>query len=147
MKASIQVPNELFFTTLLQHLGEQGSVKFTCRGESMRPFISNGDPIVLAALGSKSVKLGQIVLARYKKAFVLHRVVGRSKAYFYLAGDANLAQVEKIPLRDVLACVERIELEGKNIKLYTTYQRSIGLLWYYLRPVRVLMHKVSSLIK
>lgn len=116
--------------------------KFNLRGESMRPFLHEGDQITLLLINLKNIKVGHIVLAKYQNKYMLHRIVRIKDNKAWLAGDANVSQVEIVLLTDLIASVEKVYRNGKEIIVNTRLHRLSGLTWYHIRPLRYIGNKL-----
>lgn len=107
------IPNELFFASVEEIIGEGGSVEMTVKGFSMRPFIRNErDVVVLSPLGERALQRGMVLLFRYRGAHVLHRLCGMENGRLIMEGDGNYRQREEIDAKDVVAYVSELKLEG-----------------------------------
>lgn len=110
----------------------------------MRPFIEGGvDSVVLDR--AEQVRVGDIVLARYRDLYVLHRVYSTSPTSvtspsnptsFILMGDGNLSGTEQVLKSDILAKVVEIRTPHGRRKPLTR-----AWLWRHLLPVRWLLLK------
>jgi signal peptidase len=66
--------------------------------------------------------------------------VRKKAGEFWLAGDNNLVQIEKIASADLIAVLSEVRREGKVLAVSGTFNKSLGMLWYYLRlPRRVMV--------
>lgn len=142
---TIRIPNILFFESIIEILGSGKMAKFNLRGQSMRPFLHEGDQITLLAINLKNLKTGQIVLAKYQNKYMLHRIVRIKKNKVWLAGDANVSQVEVVFLADLIASVEQVFRKNKEIIVNTLFQRLSGLTWYHIRPLRIVSNKLFGI--
>lgn len=141
---SIHIANELLFEQVTEYLREGKDVTIRVKGNSMRPFLREGDKVLLMPSEGVTLSKGMIVLAKTQEAWVLHRVVQLNQQTVCLAGDANLAVHELIDYEDILAIVKS-SYRGYNIvKLNNKWKYMLGLLWYQMRPFRRLMKKVFN---
>jgi len=67
----------------------------------MRPFLRDGDKVVLIPANIRNVKKGMIVLAQTSLGTVLHRVVSINSERVLLRGDANLCQLEQANIENI----------------------------------------------
>ena len=92
-------------------------VEFSPRGESMRPFIEGGRDKV-ALVTCTEPEIGQIVLAKVKDAYVLHRIYEIKGKKIILRGDGNLVGHEICREGDIIARVVKIkDKSGKSKRL------------------------------
>ena len=127
----IVLPDEVMMESLAALLDEGREVRFTPKGESMRPFIEGGrDSVILRK--NAVVEVGEIVLARLRGGrYVLHRVIGKSGENLTLMGDGNLKGMESALACNVMGTVKGIvKPNGKCVK------PKRGRLWFRLLPFR-----------
>ncbi|MFD2743226.1 MULTISPECIES: S24/S26 family peptidase [Sphingobacterium] len=130
------IENHLFFQHVQEYIDDGKDVVFSVRGSSMSPFLKERDLITIKPLKDKDLKAGHIVLARYKKGYILHRVIRIDKEFLFLAGDANLVQIEKVDRNAVVGFLSEATRDKKDIPLYTSRMLCYAKLWYYIRPIR-----------
>ena len=126
------------------YLLEDKSVQIRIKGNSMLPFLRNGDHVELARTKKNEYKIGDVVLARWKDGYVLHRIVFKGKKYFYLTGDNNLFQVESVIPESVIAGVITGHREGHPIEVKGITFRFKGVCWFLLRPFRWILIKFKK---
>jgi signal peptidase len=137
-KQVIKMENEAFFTVVEQRLDVGDQVCIPVVGKSMEPFLRERDEVLLQTAKEVDIATGDIVLARWGQRYVLHRVVRKKKDELWLAGDNNLGQIEKIAYADLIAVLFEARRAGKLLAVSRTFNKSLGMLWYYLRlPRRV----------
>ena len=127
----ITFPNEVMMESIDALLVEGREVRFTPKGESMRPFIEGGrDSVIL--IKNNAVEVGDIVLAKLKDGrFVLHRVIAKSGDCLTLMGDGNLLGTESALACDVMGTVVGIvKPDGRRVRPRK------GRLWLKLMPFR-----------
>ncbi|MCL7988420.1 S24/S26 family peptidase [Sphingobacterium sp. lm-10] len=128
--------NSLFFQQVYEYICDGKEVAFSLRGSSMSPFLKEGDLITVKPLTGVSLKIGHIVLAYFKNGYILHRIIRLDQDYVYIAGDANLVQIEKIERKSVIGLLCEASRHKNNIPLYTLRMLCYAKLWYYMRPFR-----------
>lgn len=138
-------PNAVFFQSVKEAMERGKRVKINVKGQSMQPFLHEGDQVVIQQVLGDAVRIGQIILAKCNSAYVLHRVVAIWAGKIYMAGDGNLVQVEKIAKSDVLALGVQGYRNGTPLAVATLRMRLLGLLWFCLRPIRRISHKLYNL--
>ncbi|GHE39816.1 S24/S26 family peptidase [Sphingobacterium griseoflavum] len=142
----VVINNRLFFDEIEPYLVEGREVVFFVKGGSMRPFLREGDRVVIRKPTAYRWKRGEVLLAKWKQQYVLHRLVKRDGALLGLAGDANFAQVEWVKKEDVMAVVLSAHRGDRQIwNAEAHISRLFGLCWYYLRPLRRVVAKVKKI--
>jgi phage repressor protein C with HTH and peptisase S24 domain len=133
----IPFPNELFFREVKTLLDQGQQVRITVKGRSMRPFLQDGDTVVLAPASIRPIRWGMIVVARTDLCgIVLHRVVLISKDKIWLMGDAHTRQCERTTKKDVMATVVAAYRNSKELKLNSFGLNCARVLWFLLLPFR-----------
>ncbi len=133
------IPNQPFFEEIEQIISEGNTVELKVKGGSMRPYLRNEkDIVVISPFQQDDLKCGEIVLFRYHKNHLLHRIVKkREDGMLVIQGDGVCNRYEKVSQSDVVGIVRCIiRPNGKRI---ATNRFSFGIYWLYwnfLRPVR-----------
>jgi hypothetical protein len=134
---TIPFPNELFFREVKTLLDDGQQVRITVKGRSMRPFLQDGDTVLLAPVDARPIRWGAIIVARTDVCgIVLHRVVWTSRNKIWLMGDAHSRQRERTTKKEVLAIAVAASGNGKDRKLNSVKSNCARLLWFLLIPVR-----------
>ena len=117
---------------------EGKTVVLPVRGNSMRPFIQNGNDCVELHPLPPVLRKGDVVLARTSKGYyVLHRVTVISPDLLTLEGDGNISLRETCRPSDVLARAEWvIDAHKERHSLLDRRARIKWKMWYILRPLR-----------
>ena len=117
---------------------EGKTVVLPVRGNSMRPFIQNGNDCVELHPLPPVLRKGDVVLARTSKGYyVLHRVTAISPDLLTLEGDGNIGLRETCRPSDVLARAEWvIDAHKERHSLLDRRARIKWGMWYMLRPLR-----------
>lgn len=117
---------------------EGKTVVLPVRGNSMRPFIQNGNDCVELHPLPPVLRKGDVVLARTSKGYyVLHRVTAISPDLLTLEGDGNIGLRETCRPSDVLARAEWvIDAHKERHSLLDRRARIKWRMWYILRPLR-----------
>lgn len=117
---------------------EGKTVVLPVRGNSMRPFIQNGNDCVELHPLPPVLRKGDVVLARTSKDYyVLHRVTAISPDLLTLEGDGNIGLRETCRPSDVLARAEWvIDAHKERHSLLDKRARIKWRMWYMLRPLR-----------
>lgn len=139
------IENDIFFQEVQVFLASGKDVMFHIKGNSMLPFLSHGDKVLLSAITADDLKLGRIVLARSDWGYVLHRLVWKRGNYVWLAGDNNLVQVEKVERTNILGYVKYAEGVKGKVDVNSNGQVFMGICWFLLRPLRWLIFKIRKI--
>ena len=117
---------------------EGKTVVLPVRGNSMRPFIQNGNDCVELHPLPPVLRKGDVVLARTSKGYyVLHRVTAISPDLLTLEGDGNIGLRETCRPSDILARAEWvIDAHKERHSLLDRRARIKWRMWYMLRPLR-----------
>lgn len=145
MTKKVIIPNNAFFDELQTYLAQGKPVWFNVKGGSMRPFLLEGDRVMIQRCMPDELKAGDVILARWRQKYVLHRLVKFGKEGIGLAGDANLSQIEWIANEDILAKVQRAQRGSQTLwQASDRKQRLLGLCWYGMRPLRRVLAKLKK---
>ena len=146
-KGTIRIANKIFFKEVIELLSSGNDVLFTINGNSMRPFLSHGDKVLISPINEKNITFGKIILANSNYGYVLHRLVWRSEKYIWLTGDNNLIQVEKIDKTHIIGYVKYAENDGYKIDVNSFVQLFFAFTWFFLRPFRLLIFKLKRIFR
>lgn len=91
--------------------------RFQVKGTSMIPSICEGDMITLSLCRSFSPTPGEVVAFRHPltERLILHRVIGLRDNGYYVNGDNIHGSDLKIPEKNLLGVVVRIDREGRRL--------------------------------
>ncbi len=125
------------------------SLRFRAPGDSMRPFIRDGD--VLLVRPGLEIRLGDVVLCRAGEGRLLaHRVtrVDRQShpCSIVLQGDACPWPDGKLPLDNVLGRVVAVERGARRIRLDAGLPRWLGRLWILAWPLRWRIYRIGAVL-
>lgn len=140
------ISNEDYFTEVQRILREGKKVCIRVKGNSMCPFIQDGDTVLLGEYSGTPLPLGSNILAKDKDKFVFHRFVGKKNGQYILAGDGNLVLREYIAETDIIAIAYMHYPKNKelSIAIHRPWARLRGLGWYYMRLLRRIVIKFKS---
>ena len=144
---TILIPNNTFFKEVREILCEGKDVLFTINGNSMYPFLSHGDKVLLSTAREVDLTYGKIILANSNYGYVLHRLVWKNSKTIWLAGDNNLIQIERIDKEQVLGYVKYALVDGKEVNVRNTKFVLFSLLWFLLRPFRLIIYWLKKVIR
>ena len=142
------ISNELYFAEVQRMLDEGKEVRIRIKGGSMRPFIEDGDSVLLQAYRGEPLQLGSNILARHEGKYVFHRYVGKKNDQIILAGDGNLVLCEYIDRSDIVAIASTLFLQrsSEEINLNHSWARFRGMTWYHIRLFRRVIMKLKNLL-
>lgn len=142
------ISNDLYFTEVQRMLDEGKEVRIRIKGGSMRPFIQDGDSVLLLAYSGGVLLPGSNLLAKHQGKYVFHRYVGRKNGQIILAGDGNLVLKEYIDPTDIIAVasVHYPQQSVEEINLNYRWARLRGLTWYRIRLLRRIVAKLKRMV-
>jgi signal peptidase I len=135
------------FAELTDDILTQGSaVRFKARGQSMRPFIRDGDILTVAPVKTSMLRRSDVILYRAPAGnLVAHRVhsISRvnSKTMLTICGDAQLNSQETIHAHQVLGRVQNIERNGTITNITGVLPRMLSLFHFRLLKLYHLIHR------
>lgn len=121
------LPNQTFFQLAEQMLRQGHQVKIMAKGQSMRPFLLNGEEVTVVPVPDPNrLRKGIIILAKTTDGTtILHRIHEMGDGFILMKGDGNIDQTETVLPADVLGIVSSIHRNGREISPYTL-PRQIG---------------------
>lgn len=127
----IVLPNQPFFQWTEQMLQEGQNVELTVKGQSMRPFLRDGEMVTIVPVSDDSnLKKGTIILAKTEKDTVMmHRIFRMEGNRILMKGDGNILQTEWVQRGDVLGIAENVCRQGRDVSLYTPFRRLGAWCW------------------
>ncbi|CAM3818318.1 S24 family peptidase [Sphingobacterium prati] len=140
------ISNDLYFTEVQRMLDEGKEVRIRIKGGSMRPFIQDGDSVLLLAYRGEALQLGANLLAKHQGKYVFHRYVKKKNGEIVLAGDGNLVLCEYVTTKDILAVahIHYPKDTSRSININSLWNRICGLGWYHIRLFRRIMAKLRN---
>ena len=139
----VQVPNSQFFALAKQLLREGKKIEIPVKGGSMRPFLFDGETVVVAPVGVDCpLRKCDIILAETSTGQVMmHRIREISPAGIRMKGDGNLYQSELVRPEDVMGRVLSVVRHGKTISLYTPLGLFLARIWnpFWVRKIGFLL--------
>lgn len=139
------ISNEDYFAEVQRILNEGKEVRIRIKGNSMLPFIKDGDTVLLRAYQGQTLALGSSILAKDNDKFVFHRYVGKKNGQYMLAGDGNLVLCEYVEATDIIAIAYMHYPLGKDkgFNIDRPWARLRGLGWYHIRLIRRVLSKLK----
>ena len=126
-----------FLLIIQDTLLKTGSARFRVVSNSMLPFIKNGDWIEVTMMNeNSSLKIGDIILYRRPKDFLLHRIVKMTDDLIWTKGDRN--RIIDVPIKRSEVIAKLIKIQKNNTwfdmenPLMDIIHRSVGKISYFL---------------
>ena len=128
------------------------SIRFQAKGWSMRPFIRDGDFIVVSPVKSSSIRKGDVVFySNAENKIIVHRIIRKYKKNdritVFIKGDASFSSPEKMDIQNVLGKVIAIERNGRKKRLDTKLYQIIGLFFAVISPFSRWIYPIGSIMK
>ena len=128
------ISNDIFFAQVEALLDEGQSVVIRVKGYSMRPFMrSDRTQVRIAPISDsecKNLRVGDIVLFRYRGRHILHRIHRIEGNNITLAGDGNYRLWEYCSHEDIVGIVtDVISHRGKSTSCNSRRWRVASALW------------------
>ena len=144
-----EYPNSEIFKCVVEESAEGKKVQLRVKGNSMLPFIREGDCIILIPCNPSSLKIGDVVLFNHNKVVHLHRLIDKKENNLVLQGDGNINTKEIVELQDVIAKLQQIirKKKGKKVNSDTYIWYVCFYVWHFLRPFRPYLLKLYSMFK
>jgi len=126
--------------------------RFHAKGNSMVPFIRNGDIITISPLLVRKPQFGDIVafVHPHTEQLVVHRVIGRRNGNYLIKGDASSKSNDGlIPFDSLLGRVTTIQRNGRRIRLGLGFEKVfVGMLSHLklVVPIRKLFTSINQRI-
>lgn len=128
-----------FLGEIAQVLLEGNPVRIRIDGESMHPFIVGGkDEIELVPYHRECpLELWTCVFFRWQEHYMVHRFIGCHEGRYFMMGDGNLAQIEKVREEDILGILQTIyRADGSVQNCKDKCWLRKGKYWYRFRKFR-----------
>lgn len=133
---------------VIKEILENGSrVWITVTGMSMYPFLrEDEDCVELSQTSIDTIKKGDIVLIqRATGQYILHRVIRKENALFYIVGDAQQWIEGPLKNEQLVAVVTAIKRGKHKFSCQNRWWRLLVTLWINIIPLRHLFLKVIRL--
>ena len=128
-------------------LDEGKEVAFTIRGNSMWPLLHSGrDKIYLKKLDFYK-KYDIILYKRNNGSFVLHRIVGKKKGAFVLAGDGEFHTEYPIHNDQIVAGAVSGERNGKPFDCNNFFYKMYSRFWVFILPFRPVATRIYAKLR
>lgn len=125
------LPNQAFFELAEQMLRQGKKVEITVKGQSMRPFLLNGEKVTVVPVSdSNKLRKGIIILAKTLQGTTfMHRIHEMQDNLILMKGDGNIDQTELVMQTNVLGIVSSIHRNDREISPYTLPRRIGTWIW------------------
>ena len=114
--------SDIFGAVIDEALSNGTVVRFRAEGESMYPTIRDGELITVAAVSTREVVRGDVLLCRHGIRVLAHRVVGVTPCgtarFFELRGDAKASCDAPVGADAVVGRVVGVRRNGRVIPLF-----------------------------
>lgn len=138
------LPSRVLIPLVHAALNRGQNVRLTVKGDSMIPFIHNGDLIELEPIRS-NLSTSDIVLAKTANGyFVLHRIVHIKDENVWLRGDSQNYCEGPIARKKIIGRAIKLSHEGFNYSLNHGLLRIAGFIWMKMNLVRFFFHHIVS---
>ena len=126
----MKITNDIFFAEVERLLTESDEVTITIRGNSMRPMLRDGrDGVVLRRYDGESVRVGDVLLFRYRAGYVLHRVIKIENEQITFAGDGNYKIYEQAQRSEIVARMVAYVRDGRRVECKDREWQRYSRLW------------------
>lgn len=128
------------------------SIRFQANGWSMRPFIRDGDFIVVSPVKSSSIRKGDVVFySDAENKIIVHRIIRKYKKNdritVLIKADASFGSSEKVEIQNVLGKVVAIERNGREKRLDRKLYQIMGLFFAVISPFSRWIYPIGSIMK
>lgn len=125
-------------------------IRFRARGQSMRPFVHNGDVLEVQPLCESLIKRGDIVLYASDDHPVVHRVVAtREKdcqVYIITQGDASSFPDSETSLNQIYGRVIWVERNGRRMSTDSIVWIVVSRMWISLGRFRTGIFRLNRFV-
>jgi len=128
------------------------SIRFQAKGWSMRPFIRDGDFIVVSPVKNSSIRKGDVVFYfNAENKIIVHRIIRKYKKNdritVLIKADASFGSPEKVDIQNVLGKAIAIEKNGREKRLDRKLYQIIGLFFAVISPFSRWIYSIGSIMK
>ncbi|RLE37594.1 hypothetical protein DRJ17_06245 [Candidatus Woesearchaeota archaeon] len=122
---------------------------FKLRGNSMWPFIKDGDIVIVEPTEINNIFLGQIVLAEEGGVFFCHRLFKKKGEFFQTKADTFFGLDPLLEERNLLGKVIAIKRRGKIIRIDRRLHYFMGffILWFtfFISPFYYILRRLRKI--
>ena len=148
--ATISICGKDFVSLSADILKKKKSFSFKAFGSSMWPFIKQGDILLVEAVDSATIKIGDVVFVRMSESkIIVHRIISinHAKKSAAMRGDSATSGAEILSFSQILGKVTRIRRNNKPINLDQLWRQSLIFLWYHSYPIRTLLLSFRGFVR
>ncbi len=142
---------------VLEMIKDGGSYPIRGSGQSMKPFLNEGDTMIVTALDGKKIRVGDILLyERDNGKYVFHRVysINRDGTYSFVGDNQYRAEkgIRHDQLRAYVARIIRKDRHEIDCEKWTVRIPMVIYMWYRVKipfvsyRIRLLQEKIKRLI-
>lgn len=129
-------------SSLEKYLTEQGRVISSNVGVSMLPLLRQGkDLFFIEKKGAERCKVGDVVLYRRKRQYVLHRIIEVRAEDYVILGDNCTMKEYGIRDSDILAVMTSFIRNGKEHSVNEFAYKAYSFLWLSIAPIRIFLRQ------
>jgi signal peptidase I len=112
--SELMLSGDALRSVLSDVLNKGMTFRFKARGNSMSPFIKDGDVLTICPKRTKLFAKGDVVAYNHHtlNKIVIHRIVGRKKDNYLLKGDNTAGDADVVDEKDILGYVLKVERNG-----------------------------------
>ena len=126
----MKIKSDIFFAEVERLLTESDEVTITIRGNSMRPMLRDGrDGVVLRRYESEPIRVGDVMLFKYRAGYVLHRVIKIEDEQITFAGDGNYKIYEQAQRSEIVARMVAYVRVGRRVECKDREWQRYSRLW------------------
>ena len=136
-------------SSLEKYLSEHGRVISSNVGVSMLPLLRQGkDLFFIEKKGAERCRVGDVVLYRRKRQYVLHRVIEVRPEDYVILGDNCYVKEYGIKDSDIIAIMTSFIRNGREHSVNELAYKIYSFVWLKLAPIRIfLRHKIFPALK
>jgi hypothetical protein len=133
-------------------LSQGSSLRFEAKGNSMTPFIRDGETIEVVPVAGLDLRIGDIAFYWTEEGHPLaHRLIGKwwqdGVPFVQTRGDNCNRSDRPIPCRQVAGSVPAVYRRGKWHRLDRGLLRMVGIIWSRTPAVRLFLFPVLGRVK
>jgi len=135
-------------STYEQELEKNGTLIYTTKGRSMRPFLRSGqDLMVIERRDNSRFRPRDVVLYRRRSGkYVLHRIMVVRKQDYVLCGDNCWNLEPGIRDEQILGVLTAVIRDGKRLDVKAPGYRARVFIWWLLYPIRACVIYIRFLV-
>ena len=110
-------PNKVKVAMPKETSGKGSEIKARLKGESMLPFLKNGQTLLFRPAEAESIAVGNIVLYHENDKVISHRVFRKGKGFIQTKADASVYADSPITSDRLIGKVVAVEKDGRVSRL------------------------------